>query len=78
MHNDHNILLFVILCAILCSSVGFTASLNSECTRFYCTGVKQTMGQELAENMQIWMTDALIAFKSHNDGNLPSRIIFYR
>ena len=61
------------------SVLALTASINQTATKYWSTSVIQgELGQEAAHSLHAGMTKACEAFKKHNAGKYPERIIFYR
>ena len=61
------------------SVLALTASMNPTATKYWSTSVIQSeLGQESTHSLQEGMTKACEAFKKHNGGTFPERIIFYR
>uniref|UniRef100_A0A0A9YSH4 Protein piwi n=1 Tax=Lygus hesperus TaxID=30085 RepID=A0A0A9YSH4_LYGHE len=61
------------------TSVGaLVASLNSTYSRYYSSVTFHKEGTELCDSLPAEMLKALITYRAHNNGELPSRIFFYR
>lgn len=59
------------------SQLGFVASLNKTCTRWYSTTDRHFEGQEIADSLRICLTRALQKYHKENH-TMPDRIIIFR
>nr|AJW77406.1 piwi-like protein 2 [Alitta virens] len=59
------------------SQLGFVASLNQRCTRWFSTTQRHHEGQELANTLRMCLTTALHKYHRENH-SMPDKIIMYR